>query len=156
MAKTIKEKIASAKSKPSSLKSTKEIEVVSRGSLNKANKIIVEQAEKAKASKRNTQDDNFGKDRLGVAGMKKDYNSNNKIKQDFKGGSPLALENSQLFSKYESLFTSTISRSRQSANVSTFGILIGALIFFFSLQYNIYLSLVLYPFKRLLSCLYCC
>jgi hypothetical protein len=54
MAKTIKEKIASAKSKPSSLKSTKEIEVVSRGSLNKANKIIVEQAEKAKASKRNT------------------------------------------------------------------------------------------------------
>ena len=58
---------------------------------------------KEKASKRNTQDDNFGKDRLGVAGMKKDYNSNNKIKQDFKGGSPLALENSQLFSKYESM-----------------------------------------------------
>jgi hypothetical protein len=58
---------------------------------------------KEKASKRNTQDDNFGKDRLGVAGMKKDYNSNNKIKQDFKGGSPLALESSQLFSKYESM-----------------------------------------------------
>jgi hypothetical protein len=58
---------------------------------------------KEKASKRNTQDDNFGKDRLGVAGMKKDYNSNNKIKQDFKGGSPLALENSQLFSKYENM-----------------------------------------------------
>jgi hypothetical protein len=58
---------------------------------------------KEKASKRNTQDDNFGKDRLGVAGMKKDYNSNKKIKQDFKGGSPLALESSQLFSKYESM-----------------------------------------------------
>jgi hypothetical protein len=58
---------------------------------------------KEKASKRNTQDDNFGKDRLGVAGMKKDYNSNSKIKQDFKGGSPLALESSQLFSKYESM-----------------------------------------------------
>jgi hypothetical protein len=56
-----------------------------------------------KASKRNTQDDNFGKDRLGVAGMKKDYNSNKKIKQDFKGGSPLALESAQLFSKYESM-----------------------------------------------------
>jgi hypothetical protein len=61
---------------------------------------------KEKASKRNTQDDNFGKDRLGVAGMKKDYNSNNKIKQDFKGGSPLALENIQLFSKYESMLRS--------------------------------------------------
>jgi uncharacterized protein with ATP-grasp and redox domains len=35
--------------------------------------------------------------------MKKDYNSNKKIKQDFKGGSPLALESSQLFSKYESM-----------------------------------------------------
>jgi hypothetical protein len=61
---------------------------------------------KEKASKRNTQDDNFGKDRLGVAGMKKDYNSNDKIKQDFKGGSPLALENTQLFSKYESMLRS--------------------------------------------------
>ena len=47
---------------------------------------------KEKVSKRNTQDDNFGKDRLGSKGMKKDYNSNKKIKQDFKGGSPLALE----------------------------------------------------------------
>jgi hypothetical protein len=61
---------------------------------------------KEKASKRNTQNDNFGKDRLGVAGMKKDYNSNDKIKQDFKGGSPLALENTQLFSKYESMLRS--------------------------------------------------
>jgi hypothetical protein len=50
---------------------------------------------KEKASKRNTQDDNFGKDRLGSAGMKKDYNSNDKLKVDFKGGSPLALENNQ-------------------------------------------------------------
>lgn len=50
---------------------------------------------KEKASKRNTQDDNFGKDRLGSAGMKNDYNSNDKLKVDFKGGSPLALENNQ-------------------------------------------------------------
>jgi hypothetical protein len=48
---------------------------------------------KEKVSKRNTQDDNFGKDRLGSAGMKNDYNSNDKLKVDFKGGSPLALEN---------------------------------------------------------------
>ena len=50
---------------------------------------------KEKVSKRNTQDDNFGKDRLGSKGMKNDYNSNNKLKVDFKGGSPLALENNQ-------------------------------------------------------------
>jgi hypothetical protein len=67
---------------------------------------------KEKASKRNTQDDNFGKDRLGVAGMKKDYNSNNKIKQDFKGGSPLALENAQLSSKYEGMLK-TIPTKKQ-------------------------------------------
>jgi hypothetical protein len=47
---------------------------------------------KEKVSKRNTQDDNFGKDRLGSAGMKKDYNANNGLKKDFKGGSPLTLE----------------------------------------------------------------
>ena len=50
---------------------------------------------KEKVSKRNTQDDNFGKDRLGSKGMKSDYNSNDKLKVDFKGGSPLALENNQ-------------------------------------------------------------
>jgi hypothetical protein len=57
---------------------------------------------KEKVSKRNTQDDNFGRDRLGSAGMKKDYNSNDKLKVDFKGGSPLALENSQ-FLKHQSM-----------------------------------------------------
>jgi len=57
---------------------------------------------KEKVSKRNTQDDNFGKDRLGSAGMKKDYNSNDKLKVDFKGGSPLALENNQ-FLKHQSM-----------------------------------------------------
>jgi len=48
---------------------------------------------KEKASSRNTQDDNFGKDRLGSAGMKKDANDNNSLKTNFKGGSPLSLEN---------------------------------------------------------------
>ena len=60
---------------------------------------------KEKVSKRNTQDDNFGKDRLGSAGMKKDYNDNDKLKVDFKGGSPLALENSQ-FLKHQSMLKS--------------------------------------------------
>jgi hypothetical protein len=57
---------------------------------------------KERVSNRNTQDDNFGRDRLGVKGMKDDYNSNDKLKVDFKGGSPLALENNQ-FLKHESM-----------------------------------------------------
>ena len=35
-----------------------------------------------KVSNRNTQDDNFGKDRLGREGMKKDYNDNDKLKEN--------------------------------------------------------------------------
>ena len=45
-----------------------------------------------KVSDRNTQDDNFGKDRLGARGMKKDDNESDSIKVQYKGGSPLALE----------------------------------------------------------------
>jgi hypothetical protein len=60
---------------------------------------------KETSTKRNTQDDNFGKDRLGVGGTKKDYNSNDKIKQDYKGGSPLALENHQAL-KYKGMLKS--------------------------------------------------
>jgi hypothetical protein len=42
---------------------------------------------------RNKQDSNFGKDRLGVKGMKgKDKNDSNSLRPKFKGGSPLALE----------------------------------------------------------------
>ena len=53
---------------------------------------------KEKASKRNTQDDNFGKDRLGTKGMKNDYNATAK--------SPLALENNSHFSKHQSMLKS--------------------------------------------------
>jgi hypothetical protein len=42
---------------------------------------------------RNKQDSNFGKDRLGVKGMKgKDKNDSDSLRPKFKGGSPLALE----------------------------------------------------------------
>ena len=51
-----------------------------------------------KVSKRNTQDDNFGKDRLGAAGMKKDYNDSNK--------SPLALEGNAQFLQHQSMLNS--------------------------------------------------
>ena len=37
---------------------------------------------KEKVSNRNTQEDNFGKDRLGREGMKKDYNDNSKLKEN--------------------------------------------------------------------------
>ena len=50
---------------------------------------------KEKVSKRNTQDDNFGKDRLGAKGMKKDYNDTNK--------NPLALENNSQYLKHQSM-----------------------------------------------------
>ena len=48
-----------------------------------------------KVSKRNTQDDNFGKDRLGAKGIKKDYNDTSK--------SPMALENNSQYLKYQSM-----------------------------------------------------
>ena len=53
---------------------------------------------KEKASKRNTQDDNFGKDRLGAKGMKKDYNDPKK--------SSLSLENNSNYLKYQSMLES--------------------------------------------------
>jgi hypothetical protein len=47
--------------------------------------------------KRNTQDDNFGKDRLGTKRMKDtDKNDSDSIRPKFKGGSPLALESAQI------------------------------------------------------------
>ncbi len=54
---------------------------------------------KEKSSKRNTQDDNFGKDRLGNKGMKKDYNDSDQ--------NPLALEgNHSHFAKHQSMLKS--------------------------------------------------
>jgi len=50
---------------------------------------------KEKVSKRNTQDDNFGKDRLGAKGMKKDHDDTNK--------SPLTLENNSRVSQHQSM-----------------------------------------------------
>ena len=53
---------------------------------------------KEKASKRNTQDDNFGKDRLGAKGMKRDYNDPKK--------SSLALESNANYIKHQSMLKS--------------------------------------------------
>jgi len=55
---------------------------------------------------RNKQDSNFGKDRLGVAGMKnKDKNDSDSLRNNFKGGSPLSLESAKVsFLKNKQLF----------------------------------------------------
>ena len=66
---------------------------------------------KEKVSLRNTQDDNFGKDRLGRKGMKNDANFSKGLRQNFKGGSPLALEtliNSIPFGKKRMVFEEDI------------------------------------------------
>ena len=61
-----------------------------------------------KSTNRNTQDDNFGKDRLGAGGMKDKDNEgeNGSLKNNFKGGSPLALEAKQIYLKNKSLIES--------------------------------------------------
>jgi hypothetical protein len=57
---------------------------------------------------RNTQNDNFGKDRLGAKGMKNDDNESDSINPKFKGGSPLALEAKQVYLKNKSLIESLV------------------------------------------------
>jgi hypothetical protein len=59
---------------------------------------------KEKVSKRNTQDDNFGKDRLGSKGMKDDYNTTKK--------SPLALENNEFLKHNDMLKKIPINRKK--------------------------------------------
>jgi len=56
-----------------------------------------------KSTDRNTQDDNFGKDRLGAKGMKKDDNESDSIRPQYKGDSPLALEAKQIYLKNKTL-----------------------------------------------------
>jgi hypothetical protein len=51
---------------------------------------------KEKNTDRNTQDNAFGKDRIGSMGMKKDNDMSHSIKPNYKGGSPLALETKTL------------------------------------------------------------
>jgi hypothetical protein len=57
-----------------------------------------------KASDINTQDGNFGKDRLGVKRMKGiDKNDSDDIKPSYKGGSPLALEAKNVYFKNKNM-----------------------------------------------------
>ena len=71
-----------------------------------------------KSTNRNTQDDNFGKDRLGTRGMKKDDNESNSIKPEYKGGSPLALEAKQIYLKHKTLIESlNISKDKSEESL---------------------------------------
>ena len=53
---------------------------------------------------KNTQDDTFGKDRLGNKGMKKDNDESDSTKPSYKGGSPLALEAKSMYNKHKGMF----------------------------------------------------
>jgi hypothetical protein len=63
-----------------------------------------------KATTRNTQDDNFGKDRLGAKGMKNDDNESDSIRPQYKGGSPLALEAKQVYLKNKALIEGLVKK----------------------------------------------
>jgi hypothetical protein len=52
---------------------------------------------KDSVTNRNTQDNAFGKDRIGRTGMSKDNDESDSIKPKFKGNSPLALETKKVF-----------------------------------------------------------
>jgi hypothetical protein len=74
-----------------------------------------------KSTDRNTQDDNFGKDRLGAKGMNDKDNENEQggIKPEFKGNSPLALEAKQIYLKNKSLIEGLVKKV--TPEVSTIG-----------------------------------
>ena len=59
---------------------------------------------------RNTQDSPFGKDRLGVKGMKNDDNESDSIRPEYKGGSPLALEAKQIYLKNKTLIEGLVKK----------------------------------------------
>ena len=63
-----------------------------------------------KSTTRNTQDDNFGKDRLGAKGMKNDDNESDSIRPQYKGDSPLALEAKQVYLKNKTLIENVVKK----------------------------------------------
>ena len=68
---------------------------------------------KEKVSNRNTQDNAFGKDRIGVVGMKKDNDASDSVKPNYKGGSPLALETKKKRNKNARMFNDIKNQKKQ-------------------------------------------
>ena len=62
---------------------------------------------------KNTQDDTFGKDRLGNKGMKKDNDESDSTKPSYKGGSPLALEAKSMYNKHKGMFKNMKINNKQ-------------------------------------------
>ncbi len=61
----------------------------------------------------NTQDNAFGKDRIGALGVKKDGDESNSIKPEYKGGSPLALETKTKRNKNSYMFNTIKNQKKQ-------------------------------------------
>jgi len=68
---------------------------------------------KENATDRNTQDNAFGKDRIGAIGMKLDNDESDSIKPNFKGGSPLALETKNKRNKNTRMFNDIKNQKKQ-------------------------------------------
>jgi len=66
-----------------------------------------------KVSDRNSQDNAFGKDRIGTMGVKKDNDESDSIKPQYKGGSPLALETKKRPNPNKRMFNDIKNQSKQ-------------------------------------------
>ena len=68
---------------------------------------------KEKVTDKNTQDNAFGKDRIGATGAKIDGDESNSIKPKYQGGSPLALETKTKRNKNSYAFNSIKNQNKQ-------------------------------------------
>jgi hypothetical protein len=66
-----------------------------------------------KTSNINTQSNAFGKDRLGVDGMKKDNDESNSVRPQYKGNSPLALEARSSYNRNKDMFNQMESKRKR-------------------------------------------
>jgi hypothetical protein len=66
-----------------------------------------------KVTDKNTQDNAFGKDRIGSDGIKKDGDESNSIKPQYKGGSPLALETKNKPNRNAKMFNDIKNQTKQ-------------------------------------------
>ena len=66
-----------------------------------------------KVTDKNTQDNAFGKDRIGASGMKKDNDESDSTKPKYQGGSPLALETKNTRNKNSKMFNDIKNQKKQ-------------------------------------------
>jgi len=66
-----------------------------------------------KSSNINTQSNAFGKDRLGVDGMKKDNDESDSVRPQYKGNSPLALEARSSYNRNKDMFSQMESKRKR-------------------------------------------